>query len=252
MATSRRRPAVSAPADATSEPAAVAASVVSLVPSIPMRQQILQVAEDFYVLRGYDGFSFAHIAEAVQTTRANIHHHFGDKLQLMAELIEKFATSAETRIAHNWTHPERSFGERLQAQLDDLHQFYNRFNHTPGERNVWSPLSRLRLDLPVLGELATQALQRVDMAYDRSLRQALADAIALGELEAETPVDDVARVLRVTLLSCAPMTQDSGSFAEIEKLFGAMQRLILAAWSTPEAQTKLNPKLKPKTKKARA
>ena len=45
--------------------------------ALPMRQQILLVAEDFYVLRGYEGFSFAHIAEAVQTTRANIHHHFG-------------------------------------------------------------------------------------------------------------------------------------------------------------------------------
>lgn len=239
MATTRHRIAAASPAP---QPAAVAASALGLVPNMPMRQQILRVAEDLYVLRGYDGFSFAHIAEAVQTTRANIHHHFGDKLQLMAELIEKFATSAETRITDNWTCAERRFAERLQAQLDDLRQFYNRFNHTPGERNVWSPLSRLRLDLPVLGELATQALQRVDQAYDRNLRQALADAIAQGELKAETPVDDVARVLRVTLLSCAPMTQDSGSFAEIEKLFAAMQRLILAAWSTPEVQTKARSK----------
>jgi hypothetical protein len=132
----------------------------------------------------------------------------------------------------------------LQAQLDDLRQFYNRFNHGPGERHVWSPLSRLRLDLPVLGELATKALQRVDQAYDRSLRQALADAISRGELKPETPVDDVARLLRVTLLSCAPMTQDSGSFAEIEKLFGAVARLILAAWSTAPAQTKSKPRAK--------
>lgn len=249
MATIRRRPAIS---EAAAGRAAIISPPINLVPiaqHVPVREQILQVAEDFYVLRGYDGFSFAHIAEAVQTTRANIHHHFGDKLQLMAELIEKFAASAETRITHDWTGSDRSFSARLQTQLDDLRQFYNRFNHGPGERNVWSPLSRLRLDLPVLGELATKALQRVDQAYDRSLRQALADAITRGELKPETPVEDVARLLRVTLLSCAPMTQDSGSFAEIEKLFGAMERLILAAWSTPSVQTK--PKPKPKTKTAR-
>lgn len=247
MATNRRSAISASTAGRAAAAAPGTTNLVQMAQHVPMRQQILQVAEDFYVLRGYDGFSFAHIAEAVQTTRANIHHHFGDKQQLMAELIEKFATSAETRIAHNWTQSERSFSARLQAQLDDLRQFYNRFNHGPGERHVWSPLSRLRLDLPVLGELATKALQRVDQAYDRSLRQALADAIARGELKPETPVDDVARLLRVTLLSCAPMTQDSGSFAEIEKLFGAMARLILAAWSTAPAQTKP----KPKTKTAR-
>jgi AcrR family transcriptional regulator len=218
MAVIRKRAAPSSPAKS---PAA----------SLPMRQQILLVAEDFYVLRGYDGFSFAHIAEAVQTTRANIHHHFGDKLQLMAELTEKFASDAEERIARHWTQVDDSFSARLGAQLSDLRRFYNRFNKTPGARNVWSPLSRLRLDLPVLGKLATRALHRVDLAYDRSLRQAVMDAIARGELVASTPVDDVSRMLRVMLLSCAPMTQDTGDFSEIEKLFAAMQRMIFAAWS---------------------
>lgn len=195
-----------------------------------MRQQILLVAEDFYVLRGYDGFSFAHIAEAVQTTRANIHHHFGDKLQLMAELIEKFASNAEQRIAHHWTGVDGSFAARMEAQVDDLRVFYNRFNHTPGARNVWSPLSRLRLDLAVLDPLAGHALHRVDLAYDRCLRQAVHDATARGELVTSTPVDDVSRMLRVMLLSCAPMTQDSGNFSEIEKLFATMQRMVFAAW----------------------
>jgi AcrR family transcriptional regulator len=198
--------------------------------ALPMRQQILLVAEDFYVLRGYEGFSFAHIAEAVQTTRANIHHHFGDKLQLMAELIEKFASNAEQRIAHHWAGAGGSFAERLDAQLDDLRVFYNRFNHTAGARNIWSPLSRLRLDLAVLGPLARDALHRIDLAYDACLRKAVSDAINEGELVLLTPVDDVSRMLRVMLLSCAPMTQDSGDFHEIEELFATMQRLIFAAW----------------------
>lgn len=202
--------------------------------NLPMRQQILLVAEDLYVLRGYDGFSFAHIADAVQTTRANIHHHFGDKLQLMAELIEQFASNGELRIAHHWTGVGGSFAARLQAQVDDLRVFYNRFNRAEGARNVWSPLSRLRMDLAVLGPLASQALHRVDLAYDRCLRQAVQDAIAAGELLPSTPVDDVSRMLRVTLLSCAPMTQDSGDFSEIDKLFASMQRMIFAAWQAPE------------------
>lgn len=200
------------------------------VASLPMRQQILLVAEDLYVLRGYDGFSFAHIAQAVQTTRANIHHHFGDKMQLMAELIEKFATNAEERITHNWIELDGNFSTRLHAQLDDLRLFYNRFNSAPGSRNVWSPLSRIRLDSQVLGKLASGALRRIDLAYDRCLGRAVKEAIARGELDASTPVDDVSRLLRVVLLSCAPVTLDSGSFGEIEKLFATMERMIFAAW----------------------
>jgi hypothetical protein len=58
-------------------------------------------------------------------------------------------------------------------------------------------------------------------------------AIASGELRAETPVDDVVRIFRVTLLSCPPMTQDTGSFEEIARLFDALSHSILAAWKGP-------------------
>ena len=196
----------------------------------PTRDRIKAVAVELYVLRGHDGFSFGQIAEIIGTTRANIHHHFGNKQRLMAELIEGFAADAERRIVHLWATGEATFGERLTAQCEDLRRFYDRFNKTPGDRNVWSPLSRLRLDLPVLGDMASNALERVNRVYDVNLRQALTNAIKTGELSPDMPIDDVARIIRITLLSCTPMTQDSGSFAELEKLFGALTRTLLAAW----------------------
>jgi len=223
-ATRRTKPTVP---DRASGPAAARADAGPR----PMRQQILAIAENLYVLRGYDGFSFGHIAETAQTTRANIHHHFGDKLQLMAELISGFSANAQARIAHHWIAVDGSFDARLQAQLADLRDFYQRFNPQPGDRNVWSPLSRLRLDLQVLGPLAAAALHSVDLEYERCLRRAVNDAIDRNELKADTPVEDVSRLLRMMLLSCAPMTQDSGDFAEVERLFASMRRVIFAAWA---------------------
>jgi AcrR family transcriptional regulator len=196
----------------------------------PTRERIKLVAAELYVLRGHEGFSFADIADAIGTTRANIHHHFGNKRRLMDELIEGFTDDALARIAANWTGAGSSFAQRLSGQLADLRRFYDRFNTEPGARNVWSPLSRLRLDVAVLGEPAMRALERVDRAYDSSLRRAVEEAIAAGELAAHTPVEDVARVLRVMLLSCGPMTQDSGDFAEVERLFAAIGRTLQAAW----------------------
>ena len=196
----------------------------------PTRERIRAVAEELYVLRGHEGFSFGDIAETIGTTRANIHHHFGNKRRLMAELIEGFASDAESRIAHHWTEETLSFSQRLARQLEDLRHFYRRFNPAPGDRNVWSPISRLRLDLPVLDRPAVEALERVNGAYVQYLEAALAEAVRSGELATATPVTEIARILRVTLLSCPPMTQDSGSFGEIEQLFAALDRMILGAW----------------------
>lgn len=194
------------------------------------RERIKAIAGELYVLRGHDGFSFADIAAAVGTTRANIHHHFGNKRQLMAELIEGFVADARARITHHWTAGTASFAERMAAQIDDLHRFYDRFNRQPGDRNVWSPLARLRLDASALGALAHGALEQTDRLYDVCLRQALKAAIASGEFTADTPVDDVVCVLRVALRSCPPMTQDSGSFADVERFLLALGRTVAAAW----------------------
>jgi AcrR family transcriptional regulator len=203
--------------------------------SPPTRDRARFIAVDLYVLRGYDGFSFADLAEATSTTRANIHHHFGNKRQLMAELIEGFVADAQQRITEIWTAQDIGFAGRFAGQLEDLRRFYLRYNPAPGDRNVWSPLARLRLDLPVLGELGTSALERVDRVYDANLRQAVAAAIRARELAPRTPVEDVTRILRVTLMSCAPMTQDSGSFAELEELLAALHRMIVAGWGRNSA-----------------
>ncbi|MER8510277.1 TetR/AcrR family transcriptional regulator [Mesorhizobium sp. M0028] len=194
------------------------------------RTRIKEVAAEFYVLRGHDGFSFGDIATAIGTTRANIHHHFGNKRQLMEELIADFAANAEARIKRFWTTPDIRFFDRLDMQLEDLRRFYERFNAEKGARNMWSPLSRLRHDLPVLGEPAERALERVNRVYDQSLRHAVDQAVKDGELSSHTLSDELVHMLRITLLSCPPMTQDTGSFDEVARTFAALAAIIRAAW----------------------
>jgi AcrR family transcriptional regulator len=196
------------------------------------RDRIKGVAAEFYVLRGHEGFSFGDIAKVIGTTRANIHHHFGNKRQLMEELIADFAANAEARIKGFWTKPGIPFFDRLQMQLEDLRRFYKHFNPKKGDRNMWSPLSRLRHDLPVLGAAAEQALERVGKVYDRSLRQAVDQAIENGELAPDTRRAELVHLLRMTLLSCPPMTQDTGGFDAVARTFGALEATIRAAWQT--------------------
>jgi AcrR family transcriptional regulator len=199
------------------------------------RDRVKAVAKDLFVLRGCNGFSFGDIAAAVETTRANIHHHYGSKSNLLEEIIPEFVIDAEKRIAAHWLDGDIPFAQRLQRQVADLRTFYIKYNPRSGDRNVWSPLSRIRLDLAVLGGLASEALEQTDRVYNSTLTRAITNAIAHGELEPDTPVADVARLLRVTILSCAPMTQDTGRFEELEELFQTLERTIVAAWGTRSA-----------------
>jgi AcrR family transcriptional regulator len=218
------------------KPAESKAAEPARTPSEPAtRERIKQVASQHYVLVGNDAFNFAEIADAIGITRANIHHHFGSKRNLVAELVRDLTADAETRIRHHWARPGLTLAQRLADQLEDLRRFYQRFHGKHGERNVWSPLARIRLDLTMLDKTAADALERINRVYDESLRVALTEAIASGELLPDAPVDDLARLLRMTILACPPMTQDSGSFDEIEQLFAAIGRTVLGAWIAPDA-----------------
>jgi len=199
--------------------------------SADTRGRIKAVAAELYVRQGHDSFSFGDIAGAIGTTRANIHHHFGSKRQLMEALIADIADDAQLRIEAHWTGQANSFDARLDAQIADLQHFYLRFNPADGDRNVWSPLSRLRHDLSILGEPARRALEQVNQTYDRALRSAVLEAIERGEFHAATPVDDVVRLLRVTLLACPPITQDAGTFEEVVLVITALKRTIKTAFA---------------------
>src|SRR5258707_12410200 len=53
-------------------------------------QRILDIAERLVQTRGYNGFSYADIAEAMRITKASLHYHFPAKADLGARLIERY------------------------------------------------------------------------------------------------------------------------------------------------------------------
>src|SRR5882672_7079715 len=53
-------------------------------------QRILDVAERLVQTRGFNGFSYADIAEALRVTKASLHYHFPSKADLGRRLIERY------------------------------------------------------------------------------------------------------------------------------------------------------------------
>ena len=56
-------------------------------------QRILDVAERLVQTRGFNGFSYADIAEALEVTKASLHYHFPSKAELGRRLMERYEAS---------------------------------------------------------------------------------------------------------------------------------------------------------------
>jgi TetR/AcrR family transcriptional repressor of nem operon len=53
-------------------------------------QRILDIAERLVQTRGFNGFSYADIADAMHVTKASLHYHFPAKADLGKRLIERY------------------------------------------------------------------------------------------------------------------------------------------------------------------
>jgi TetR/AcrR family transcriptional regulator, transcriptional repressor for nem operon len=76
--------------------------------------KILDVAEELVQTRGFDGFSYAHVAAELGVTTPSLHYHFRSKAELGEALIERYAT----RFIEALDRIDREHGDasaRLQA-----------------------------------------------------------------------------------------------------------------------------------------
>ena len=60
---------------------------------------ILACARSLIVAGGYNGFSYADIAEVVGIRKASIHHHFPSKVDLVRTLVARYRQEAEEGLA---------------------------------------------------------------------------------------------------------------------------------------------------------
>src|SRR5215218_6254527 len=53
--------------------------------------RILDIAEELVQTRGFDGFSYAHVAAKLNVTTPSLHYHFKSKSELGEALIERYS-----------------------------------------------------------------------------------------------------------------------------------------------------------------
>lgn len=84
-------------------------------------QRILDIAERLVQTRGFNGFSYADIAEAMNVTKASLHYHFRGKADLGRSLIERYERNFLAALA------------RIDAESKDAREKLRRYAAIYGE-----------------------------------------------------------------------------------------------------------------------
>lgn len=196
-----------------------------------MKDEIKSVSLELLLRHGFQGFRFRDVAELLNTTRANIHHHYGNKLNLCEEVIVDYVAETLANWETNWR-SEKSFAEKIEGMMESNRQRYLRYNPTGKTANPWSLIGRMRLEGDVIGPRASAALADFGVRLDNLIKAGIDQAVATGELSKDIPRDDIALQLVAIANSAGPITQDGGNFDRLQQLYRSFNRIVHHAYGT--------------------
>ncbi len=196
----------------------------------PMRERIKALALDLLIQNGYRGMSFGDLAAALNTTRANIHYHFGTKQALVEEVVVGYARDTIAGTAAVFDAPDVVFVEKIDRIVRYSREKYARYNPPGTEGRPWSLIARMRQDSGFLTPAAAAALQAFAEELHEVILRAVTEAVRQEEFVADMPVEDVALQLFSIANSASPITQDAGSFDRLEQLYRGFTRIVVRAF----------------------
>lgn len=200
-----------------------------------MRDAIREVSVELLLRHGYQGFRFRDVAERLNTTRANVHYYYGSKQNLCEEVIVDYVEGTIADWTANWRR-QADLVAKIGGMMESNRQRYRRANPTGDTGHAWSLIGRMRLERDEIGPRARDVLARFGAVLERIVTEAVANAVARGELGPETPVADVAIQIVAVADSAGAITQDSFSFDRLERLYGSIARTVLHAYGRPAAR----------------
>lgn len=194
-----------------------------------MKDEIRRATVVLLLCHGYQGLRFRDIAEMLDTTRANIHHHYGSKQNLCEEVIVEYVEKTLESWSENWL-SDRTLSQKIDGMMESNRQRYLTYNPTGKTAHPWSLIGRMRLERDQIGPRARQALTDFGITLEGLVKEGIGRAIAAGELSEAAPRDDIALQLVAIADSAGPITQDGGDFSQLEQLYRSVNRIVHHAY----------------------
>lgn len=201
-----------------------------------MRQRIKSLAATLLIKHGYRGLSFGDIADALSTTRANIHYHFGNKNSLVEEVLDEYVVSTLARFHSIWTDASVSLDRKLEATIAFNRQRYNQFNVGDDHGLSWSLVARMRADSDALSPRSVASVQLFASRLTDAITIGISSAVDRGELSRTTPIEDVVALLVNIINSAGLVTQDAARFDQLELIYRAFLRTVIAAYGRHDCE----------------
>lgn len=151
---------------------------------------ILACARALIVAGGYNGFSYADIAENVGIRKPSIHHHFPSKAALVKTLVEGHRKATEETLG--------KLEQAIPGPLDQLGAYIGHWKACIGDASApFCVCAMLATELPVLPE----DVAREARAYFQFLSGWLAAVLERGATQGAIKLDDAPRVAADTFLA---------------------------------------------------
>ncbi|HWK68123.1 MAG TPA: TetR/AcrR family transcriptional regulator [Rhizobiaceae bacterium] len=200
-----------------------------------MRDRIKHVAEELLIKHGYRGVSFRQISEILNTTRANLHYHFGSKDALVEEVLEDYAEATLNRYRDIWTDARTTLRQKVEAVVKLSRERYQRYNPKGDHGEAWSLLIRLRTDSDALTDKMRNRLKETTREFETLVRVGVRSAIQSGELQSDTPADHLVIQLVNIIHYAGSVTRDHGQFGRLAQLWEATLTTIERAYGAKQA-----------------
>jgi TetR/AcrR family transcriptional repressor of nem operon len=180
-------------------------------------KRILDVAEKLVQTRGFNGFSYADVAEALGITKATLHYHFPTKAELGLRLIGRYHDEFLAALAV------------IDADVPDPRQKLRRYEQLYAEvlrRQSMCLCGMLAADYATLPKPMRQAVLEFFDANERWLSKVLEEGRTGRSLRFDGPPQERARMILAALegaMLVARSYGDVGRFsAAAELVFGSL------------------------------
>ena len=177
---------------------------------------ILACARSLIIAGGYNGFSYADIADVVGIRKPSIHHHFASKVDLVRTLVSRYREDAEAGIA--------DLERRVSDPVEQLRAYTGFWEGCISDASAsFCVCALLASELPVLPEEVAREVR----GYFRSLSAWLTSVLERGARQGSIQLTSTPRVEGEAFMATVHGAMLSARAYGDPKMFGIITRPLL-------------------------
>ena len=184
------------------------------------RGRILDVGEQLLLERGYAGFSYQDIADAVGIRKASIHHHCPSKGDLGRAILER------TRLRlGDGRGPVAEDAEQVKRQFERFLRFFERLSEEGSRLCIGG---RLSADYAILPEPVRDPFRDFMAQHGAWLEELCRMGQKTGAFRKDMPARDQALMLRASVQGAVQLARAQGDVELFRAVARVMRQQILA------------------------